>query len=113
EPSGRGELEITDVNRKYLRQGRLHVEMLGRGFAWLDTGTEFALLQAANFVQMVQHRQGLLIACVEEVAYRMGFISLEDLARLARPLNSSYGDYLREIVRVERSMPGSRPRGDE
>ncbi|MFO7908373.1 MAG: glucose-1-phosphate thymidylyltransferase RfbA [Planctomycetota bacterium] len=113
EPSARGELEITDVNRQYLRQGRLHVEMLGRGFAWLDTGTEFALLQAANFVQMVQHRQGLLIACIEEVAYRMGFVSLEDLARLARPLNSSYGDYLREIVRVECSRPGSRPREDE
>lgn len=100
-PSGRGELEITDVNRHYLKRGRLHVEMLGRGFAWLDTGTEFALLQAANFVQTVQHRQGLLIACVEEVAYRMSFISLEDLDRLAAPLNSSYGDYLREIIQIE------------
>ncbi|MFW6171451.1 MAG: sugar nucleotidyltransferase, partial [Planctomycetota bacterium] len=100
-PSARGELEITDVNRQYLRQGRLHVEMLGRGFAWLDTGTEYALLQAANFVQTVQHRQGLLIACIEEVAYRMGFVSLEELARLARPLNSTYGEYLRDIVRVE------------
>ena len=97
-PSARGELEITDVNRRYLAEGRLHLEMLGRGFAWLDTGTEFALLQAANFVQTVQQRQGLLIACVEEVAYRMGYISLDDLARLANPVHSPYGEYLREIV---------------
>lgn len=100
-PSARGELEITDVNRRYLSEERLHLEMLGRGFAWLDTGTEFSLLQAANFVQTVQQRQGLLIACIEEVAYRMGFISLDNLARLAEPVHSSYGDYLREIVLSE------------
>jgi glucose-1-phosphate thymidylyltransferase len=100
-PSSRGELEITDINREYMARGRLHVETFGRGFAWLDTGTEVALLQAANFIETVQQRQGLLIACIEEVAYRMGFISLDDVARLAEPLCSSYGDYLREIVAVE------------
>ncbi len=97
-PSARGELEITDVNRQYMTQGRLHVETFGRGFAWLDMGTEVALLQAANFVETVQQRQGLLIACVEEVAYRMGFISQAALARLAEPIRSSYGDFLREIA---------------
>jgi glucose-1-phosphate thymidylyltransferase len=101
-PSARGELEITDVNRHYLERGKLYVESFGRGFSWLDTGTEFALLQAANFVEAVQHRQGLRIACVEEVAYRMGFIGLEQVARLAAPLHSPYGDYLREIVAAER-----------
>ncbi len=100
-PSARGELEITDLNRRYLELGQLHVEMFGRGFAWLDTGTETALLQAANFVETVQERQGLRIACLEEVAYRMGFITLDRVARLAESLRSSYGDYLREIVRSE------------
>ncbi len=100
-PSQRGELEITDVNRRYLERGRLHVETFGRGFAWLDTGTEVALLQAANFVETVQHRQGLRIACVEEVAYRKQFISLQDLTQLAEPMQSPYGDYLREIVVAE------------
>jgi glucose-1-phosphate thymidylyltransferase len=101
QPSARGELEITDLNRRYLELGQLHVEMFGRGFAWLDTGTETALLQAANFVETVQERQGLRIACLEEVAYRMGFITLDHVARLAESLRSSYGDYLREIVRSE------------
>lgn len=101
QPSERGELEITDVNRQYMAQGRLHVETFGRGFAWLDTGTEVALLQAANFVETVQQRQGLLIACVEEVAYRMKFISLDDVAQLAQPMCSAYGEYLREIVLAE------------
>ena len=101
QPSRRGELEITDVNRQYMARERLHVETFGRGFAWLDTGTEVALLQAANFVETVQHRQGLLIACVEEVAYRKGFISLDDLARLSEPMCSSYGDYLRDMVAAE------------
>ena len=101
QPSARGELEITDLNRRYLELGALHVEMFGRGFAWLDTGTETALLRAANFVETVQERQGLRIACLEEVAYRMGFITLGQVARLAESLRSSYGDYLREIVRSE------------
>ncbi|MHB0958653.1 MAG: glucose-1-phosphate thymidylyltransferase RfbA [Pirellulaceae bacterium] len=100
-PSPRGELEITDLNRQYLDQGRLHVEMFGRGFAWLDTGTEVALLQAANFVETVQDRQGLRIACLEEVAYRMGLISLEQVKAIAGTMHSSYGEYLHEIVRAE------------
>ncbi len=97
-PSPRGELEITDVNCHYLQRGRLHVETFGRGFAWLDTGTEQSLLEAANFVQSVQHRQGLRIACVEEVAYRMGFVTRRDLEQLAVPYGNSYGDYLREMA---------------
>jgi glucose-1-phosphate thymidylyltransferase len=101
QPSARGELEITDVNREYLTRGKLFVETFGRGFAWLDAGTELSLLQASNFVETVQHRQGLLIACLEEVAYRMGFITLEDLACLATPMHSAYGEYLREIVATE------------
>jgi glucose-1-phosphate thymidylyltransferase len=101
-PSARGELEITDVNRAYLARGRLHVERLGRGFAWLDTGTPEALLQAAGFVQALEERQGLKVACVEEVAYRMGFIPLEQLARLGRALgNSAYGRYLLRLVDEE------------
>lgn len=100
-PSQRGEFEITDLNRLYLQQGRLHVERFGRGFTWLDMGTETALLHAANFVETVQHRQGLRIACIEEVAYRMGFISPEQFAQLAEPMTGSYGDYLREILQDE------------
>jgi glucose-1-phosphate thymidylyltransferase len=97
-PSARGELEITDINREYLRRGQLHVERFGRGFAWLDAGTEHALLQASNFVEMVQERQGLKIACLEEVAFRMGFISRQQLAGLAAEYRNPYGDYLREIA---------------
>ncbi|MFZ1414133.1 MAG: glucose-1-phosphate thymidylyltransferase RfbA [Defluviicoccus sp.] len=94
-PSGRGELEITDLNRRYLEEGRLRVEILGRGAAWLDTGTPKALLDAVNFVAVVEARQGLKIACVEEVAWRMGYIDTPQFTELARCLEkSSYGQYL-------------------
>jgi glucose-1-phosphate thymidylyltransferase len=97
-PSPRGELEITDLNRVYLQRGELAVECLGRGFAWLDTGTETSLLQAANFVQTVEERQGFKIACLEEVAYRKGFINEFQLANLARAYNNSYGEYLLKLL---------------
>ncbi len=101
-PSGRGELEITDINRAYLQQGELHVQQLGRGVAWLDAGTHETLLQAANFVQAVEERQGLMIGCPEEVAYRMGYIDRGQLHRLAVNLKSShYGDYLARILDEE------------
>jgi glucose-1-phosphate thymidylyltransferase len=98
-PSARGELEITDVNRVYLERNRLHVEILGRGVAWLDTGTCEALLHAANFVQSIEERQGLLIGCIEEVAFRMGYITADQTLALAEEMrNSTYGQYLRRIV---------------
>ena len=94
-PSARGEPEITDVNRVYLELGDLHVEKLGRGVAWLDTGTQEALLQASNFIQAIEERQGLKVACIEEIAYHMGYISADDVLRLARAMQSSvYGQYL-------------------
>jgi len=93
-PSPRGELEITDVNREYLRRGQLYVEQLGRGFAWLDTGTETSLLQAGDFVRTIEERQGLKIACIEEVAYLKGFIDAERLEALAREYPNNYGRYL-------------------
>ncbi|HIF33881.1 MAG: glucose-1-phosphate thymidylyltransferase RfbA [Pirellulaceae bacterium] len=97
-PSPRGELEISDVNRVYLERGDLHVQRMGRGVAWLDTGTFDSLLRASNFVQTVEQRQGLKIACLEEVAYVNGFIDAAQLLRLAEPLVNEYGDYLREIA---------------
>jgi glucose-1-phosphate thymidylyltransferase len=98
-PSARGEREITDVNRVYLERGDLTVEILSRGTAWLDTGTHGALLDAANFIKVVEARQGLKVACPEEIAYRMGFISAQALERLAAPLEKSgYGQYLRGLL---------------
>lgn len=98
-PSGRGELEITDLNRLYLERGELSVELMGRGMAWLDTGTHEALLQASNFVQTVEERQGLKIACLEEIAYHQGWIGDEQLARLADVLRSNgYGQYLASLL---------------
>ena len=93
-PSPRGELEITDVNRIYMEQGQLYVERLGRGFAWLDTGTETSLLQAGDFVRTIEERQGQKIACLEEIAFYKGFITAEQLETLARQFNNSYGQYL-------------------
>ena len=99
-PSARGELEITDVNREYLRRGTLRVEKMRRGFAWLDTGTHETLLSAASFVQMIQARQGLKISCVEEIAYRMGYIDAAQVERLAQPLmKNEYGQYLMRMVK--------------
>jgi glucose-1-phosphate thymidylyltransferase len=98
-PSARGELEITDVNRAYLRAGTLHVEQLGRGVAWLDTGTYDALLQASNFIQAIEERQGLMVACIEEIAYRLGWITPDDLRRIAEPMKqNSYGQYLLALL---------------
>ena len=101
-PSSRGELEITDVNRRYLERAQLHVEKLARGIAWLDTGTHESLMQAANYIQAVEERQGLMVACLEEIAYRMGYISAGDLTRLARTMESSgYGRYLLRVLEQE------------
>jgi glucose-1-phosphate thymidylyltransferase len=99
EPSERGELEITDVNRAYLDRGALHVERLARGTAWLDTGTHASLIQASNYIQAIEERQGLMVACLEEIAYRMNYITAADLARLAdRMASSEYGAYLRHVL---------------
>jgi glucose-1-phosphate thymidylyltransferase len=98
-PSSRGELEITDLNREYLSSGDLHVEKMGRGIAWLDTGTHDALMQAANFIQAIEERQGLQVACLEEIAWRMGYVSRSDVIRMADSMaNSRYGQYLRRIL---------------
>ena len=97
--SARGELEITDVNSAYLRRGRLHVEKIGRGFAWLDTGTHESLLQAGNFIQTIEERQGLKVSCVEEIAYKLGYIDAARLRRLADPMKSTeYGRYLLRVA---------------
>ena len=99
-PSKRGELEITDLNRLYLEQGQLNVELFGRGVAWLDTGTHDSLIEAANFIQTIQHRQGLSVACPEEIAYIKGWISAEKVLALAEPLKKTgYGQYLIELIR--------------
>ena len=103
-PSDRGELEITDVNKLYLEENKLHVELMGRGFAWLDTGTFESLLEASNFIQTIENRQGLKISCIEEIAYEMGYISKEDLINLAQPmLKNSYGQYL--LKRANEGIP--------
>jgi glucose-1-phosphate thymidylyltransferase len=99
-PSKRGELEITDLNIEYLKMKKLRVELFGRGFAWLDTGTHDALLEASNFVATIQKRQGFYIACIEEIAYRLGYIDEEQLKKLAKPLmKTEYGKYLEEIAK--------------
>ncbi len=101
-PSARGELEITDVNTAYLQQGRLFVEKIGRGVAWLDTGTHASLMQASAFIEVIEQRQGLKVACVEEIAYRKGFITAGELEALAAPLEKSgYGQYLRDVLKTE------------
>jgi glucose-1-phosphate thymidylyltransferase len=109
-PSARGELEITDVNQRYLECGRLRVERLSRGFAWLDTGTPESLLQAAAFIEVIEQRQGLKIACLEEIAYRHGFISRDQLEELGRSMDNSYGQYLLEIT--EEGIQHDEPAGE-
>lgn len=102
-PSDRGELEITEVNNIYLREGKLRAELFGRGVAWLDTGTPDSMLEAANFVQIVERRQGLMIACPEEIAYRMGYIDAEQVIRLAEALSKNgYGRYLQRLAKESR-----------
>ena len=100
EPSERGELEITDLNRLYLERGMLHVEIMGRGYAWLDTGTHESLLDASQFIATLEHRQGLKVACPEEIAYRQGWIDACQLEALAQPLcKNGYGQYLLRVLR--------------
>jgi glucose-1-phosphate thymidylyltransferase len=104
-PSARGELEITDVNLAYLRRGLLTVERLGRGFAWLDTGTHESLLQASSFVQTLEERQGLMLACIEEIAHRMGYIDAGQVERIAQTMkNNSYGQYLVQMLEQDREQ---------
>ncbi|UCG11806.1 MAG: glucose-1-phosphate thymidylyltransferase RfbA [Deltaproteobacteria bacterium] len=106
EPSARGELEITDVNRAFLSMGGLRVEKLGRGIAWLDTGTHETLMQATNFIEAIEQRQGLKVACIEEIAYRMGYIDASQVEKLAQPLvKNGYGQYLMDILKHESDWP--------
>jgi len=106
QPSARGELEITDVNRAYLEKGKLYLEKLGRGTAWLDTGTFPSLMQASNFIETIENRQGLKIACIEEIAYKRGFISDRELAKLAEPMmKNGYGQYLVNLLETKSIAP--------
>lgn len=107
-PSDRGELEITDVNSVYLKMGKLFVEKIGRGMAWLDTGTHESLMQASSFIEAIEQRQGLKVACVEEIAYDKGYIDAEQVAVLARPLEKNgYGRYLLDMIGQDRNMPSN------
>jgi glucose-1-phosphate thymidylyltransferase len=103
-PSKRGELEITDVNRAYLERHDLRVEIFSRGFAWLDTGTTESLIQAANYVETIESRQGLKIACLEEIAYRLGCISVEQVEQLANKIPNDYGQYLKTVIQETRQF---------
>ncbi|WP_059049010.1 glucose-1-phosphate thymidylyltransferase RfbA [Paenibacillus senegalimassiliensis] len=107
-PSARGELEITDVNQAYLTQGRLHVELLGRGFAWLDAGTHDSLMQASQFIETLEKRQGFKIACIEEIAYHLGYIDREQLVRTASSLKNEYGQYLMDIADIHQGSSQGR-----
>jgi len=107
-PSDRGELEITDVNSAYLTMGKLYVEKIGRGVAWLDTGTHESLMEASSFIEVIEKRQGLKVACVEEISYHMGYIDAAQVARLAKPLEKNgYGRYLLNLIDQDRSMPSN------
>ena len=104
-PSHRGELEITTINQEYLNQGNLKVQVMGRGYAWLDTGTHESLLEASNYIQAIENRQGLKVACLEEIAYEMGYINKEQLLKLAEPLRKNgYGQYLINRIKVENEV---------
>jgi len=99
-PSARGELEITDVNKEYLKRGQLEVCVMGRGMAWLDTGTHESLMDASMYIQAIEKRQGLMVACPEEIAFRSGYIGADEIEKIARVMkNSSYGDYLLQLLR--------------
>ena len=98
-PSARGELEITDVNKAYLNKNKLKVTLLGRGYSWLDTGTYDSLVDASMFIKTIEERQGLKIGCIEEIAYRMGYITTSQLQKLAKNIPTQYGDYLRQITK--------------
>lgn len=105
-PSGRGELEITDINTAYLKMDKLRVEKMGRGIAWLDTGTHETLMQASNFIQVIEERQGLKVACIEEIVYRKGYITAEQVEALAGPLiKNGYGKYLMDLLAYEKKKP--------